>query len=429
MSVEITMPQLSDTMSEGKILSWLKKEGDAVKRGDALAEVATDKADLEIESFHAGTLVKILASEGQTIKVGSVIAVIGEAGESAVAAPKTAESTPKAEPEPSPEPVKAVRTAPQVHVSAPAPAPANGHDGERVKISPLARNVADSLGVDFKEIRGTGEGGRIVKRDVESYAGKEAPAPGVAIPAPVPSPKPVATRAPITPVPESRSGSEALSRMRQTIANRMVEAKTTIPHFYMTAKIQVDALAKLKDSLKPLPQYEGLTYNHLILRAVALSLRAVPRVNSSYVEGGLFQPAEVNIGIVTAIPDGLLIPVLKRADQVPLADIVPEAKALVQRARTGRPKADDLMGGTFSISNMGMFPVESFSAIINPGQGGILAVSSILEEPVVVEGQVRPGKVMRATLSVDHGIIDGIVAGEFLGELKRLIEDPVLLLA
>jgi pyruvate dehydrogenase E2 component (dihydrolipoamide acetyltransferase) len=209
----------------------------------------------------------------------------------------------------------------------------------------------------------------------------------------------------------------------------MVESATTIPHFYATAAVQIDKLAQLRTSLKPLPQYEGLTFNHLIVKAAGLALRAVSRINSAYVDGQLVNPGAVNIGIVTAVPDGLLIPVLKGADTLHLADIVGEARGLVQRARSGRPKADDLSGGTFSISNMGMFGVESFSAIISPGQGAILAVAPIQQEPVIADGQIRVGSVMRLTLSVDHRIIDGVVAGEFLTEIKRLLEDPVLLLA
>lgn len=454
MAVEITMPQLSDTMSEGTILNWLKQEGDAVKRGEFLAEVATDKADLEIESFHAGTLLKIMAPKGATVKVGSVIAVIGDAG--AADAPQAAPAQPAA---PQAAPVQASQVqasqvqaaphavpvqpaAPQVKVAAAptVPAQVNGHAPspesaeERVKISPLARNLASNLGVDVGSLSGTGEGGRIVKRDIERAAGKEgltvdATRPAPSIPQTVASQPAARPAVPQQSISGALPSTEQLSRMRQTIAARMVESTTTIPHFYVTSKILVDPLSKMRQSLKPLPQYEGLTYNHLIVKAAALALRVVPRVNAAFNENSLIQPQSVNVGIVTAVPDGLLIPVLKNADQVPLADIVAEGRALVQRARSGRPKSDDLMGGTFSISNMGMFGVESFTAIISPGQGAILAVSPIQEEAIVVEGQIKVGSVMRVTLSVDHRIIDGVIAGEFLTELKRLLEDPVLLLA
>ena len=434
MAVEISMPQLSDTMSEGRILVWKKKEGDVVKRGEALAEVATDKADLEIESFHQGTLLKILTPAGETVKVGSTIAVIGQAGESAGES-KPSASTSAAPTSAAPTasiPVASVAPQPVIPSAQASfqPAPVDPLTvTERVKISPLAKNVALSQGVDFTQISGSGEGGRIVKRDVEAFLASPASqdsAPAPRAPQPVAAPqvqaKPAATSS--TPV-----GAQELSRMRQTISARMVESKTTIPHFYMTSKIEVSALSKLRETLKPLPQYEGITFNHLVIKAAGLALKAFPRINSAYQNGSLVQPADINVGIVTALPDGLLIPVLKRADQQSLADIVQEARGLVQRARAGKPKSDDLSGGTFSISNVGPFPVESFSAIISPGQGAILAVSSILEEPVVSGGAVVAGKVMRVTLSVDHRIIDGVMAGEFLKELKRVLEEPVLLLA
>lgn len=437
MATEITMPQLSDTMSEGTILNWRKQEGDAVKRGDALAEVATDKADLEIESFHEGTLVKILAPTGTTVKVGSIIALVGEKGEQ-VAAPVSqaapvAAPAPVAKSQPSPAPMAAsapppVAAAPQVS--------SNGStaDGERVKISPLAKNLAKNHGVDYSDLSGTGDGGRIVKRDIEQALGNVSSAPGqsqATVSQGAATASAVQARSSFIPPPVSGTGksTEPLSKMRQTIANRMVEATSTIPHFYVSTRVNVAALTKLKNSLKPLPQYEGLTYNHLIVKAAALTLRTVPRINASYSEGQLIQPQAVNIGIVTAIQDGLLIPVIKNPDQLLLADVVGEGRALVNRARSGRPKPDDLVGGTFSISNMGLFDVESFTAIISPGQGGILAVSPIQEEPVVVNGRVEAGSVMRLTLSVDHRIIDGVIAGEFLTELKRLLQDPVLLLA
>ena len=297
MAVEISMPQLSDTMSEGRILVWKKKEGDAVKRGEALAEVATDKADLEIESFHQGTLLKIYSLAGETVKVGSVIAIIGEAGES-VGAGSTAKpqaSIPVASVVPTTS--AQVAQAPQVASYQPAqvdPLTAT----ERVKISPLAKNVALRQGVDFTQISGSGEGGRIVRRDVDAFLsgpGANEVAPMVRPAAPVSAPTPViakpAVAQPSAPVPV---GAQELSRMRQTISSRMVESKTTIPHFYMTSKIEVSTLVKFRETLKPLPQYEGITYNHLIIKAVGLALKAQPRLNAAYQNGHLVQPAEIN---------------------------------------------------------------------------------------------------------------------------------------
>ncbi len=443
MAVEITMPQLSDTMDQGTILTWLKKEGDTVDRGDELAEVGTDKADLPIESFHQGTLLKIYAAEGTTVQVGEVIAVVGEAGEAvpekSTGAATAASSEPVAQASssnPSPAPSSAPASTP-----APAPvsaaAPVNGSQPGRIKASPLAKKLAAAKGLDLSSVQGSGEGGRIVKRDVES-AGQGSAGAAVAIGAAAAvggaavavsqshgnQPSAVTTQAPLL-----SASSQPLSRMRQTIAARMVEATSTIPHFYLTSAIEMDGVVKLRKSLKSLPHYDGLTFNHVIIKAVALALRKFPRINSFYSEGNMVQPGNVNIGIITAVEDGLLIPVLKNADQAHLADIVDDAKGLVNRARTGRPKGDDLTGASFCISNVGALPIESFTAVISPGNGGILAVGQIADEVVASNGEPSVKKIMRVTLSVDHRIIDGVMGAEFLAELKTLLEDPVLLLA
>lgn len=465
MAIEITMPQLSDTMDEGTILTWLKKEGESVERGDALAEVATDKADLEIESFHEGTLLKITAHEGVTIKVGQVIALIGEAGESV-----SESSVVQAAPSPAPQEDEAQSSVPAAAITPPAgavsvsgeqaqsasaiesvgvwsastaqPQAAEVNGGQRVKISPLAKNLASSFNVDYRDVKGSGEGGRIVRKDIEQKLGRSLSSEQVeqvisgertdTTEAPTQTKEPTPSPSNVVPLlreVKSQQSIQALSRMRQTIASRMVESANTAPHFYVTAKLEVDALWRMRESLKPLAQYEGITFNHLVIKAVALVLGKDPRLNCAYREGNLVQPQDVNIGVVTALADGLLIPVVKRADTLPLADIVAESKAMVQRARAGRPKTEDLLGGTFTLSNIGRVQVESFTAIINPGQGAILAVGSIEDEPVVKDGEIRPAKVMRVTVSVDHRVIDGVMAGEFLAELRRYIEDPVLLLA
>jgi len=450
MATEITMPQLSDTMDEGTILTWLKKEGDQVSRGDALAEVSTDKADLEIESFHEGTLLKVLAKEGETIKVGSLIAYVGEKGEEvpdAATEKKSAASEEKEEEQDKEQEQEQERKAEQAKEEkvevAPTPEPTrapsstNG-SGERVKISPVAKNLADSYSVDYSEIAGTGEGGRITKRDVEQvvHGGSMTPTQVARQPEKQVRNIPPAAQEPKVPasarravMPSVAGSSKELSKMRTTIANRMVESKNTIPHYYVTTKVRMDRVIETRKSLKLLPQYEGVTFNHFIVRAAALALRDVPVVNAHVEENKLVYPEGINIGIITAVEDGLLIPVLKHADKMAFADIVFEARGLVQRARAGRPTAEDLRGGTFSISNMGTFSVESFTAIVNPGQGAILAISAIDKEPVLVDGELAVGSVMRATLSVDHRIIDGTVAGDFLTQLKQYLEDPVLLLA
>lgn len=436
MATEVTMPQLSDTMSEGKILTWLKSEGEHVSRGDAIAEVGTDKADLEVQSFYEGTLLKILTPAGTVATVGTPIAVIGGSDEvvdnsKSRAAPQHALSQ-----EPT---VSTQSISSQV---ADQSSQENGNQSERIKISPLARNLAKSYGINYGDIPGSGEGGRIVKKDIEKLVSvptstassptrqslsdmpESAKAPLIPI---IPSlpPQPSET----TPLTQATAIAEtaSLSKMRQTIAARMLESKTTIPHFYVTTKICMDAAKKLRLSLKEEPQFEGITFNHLILKAAALALKKYPEINSTYKEGNVIRPQDINIGIVTAVTGGLLIPVLKQADRLSLADIVSEAVGLVKRAKSGKPRSDDLTGGSFSISNIGMYEVESFNAIINPGQGAILAISSILDEPLVVDGKFSVGSVMRVCLSVDHRIIDGVVAGQFNAELKRLLENPVLL--
>ena len=436
MAVEIIMPQLSDTMDQGTILTWLKKEGESVERGDELAEVGTDKADLPVEAFHQGVLLKIYAKEGETVNVGEVIAVIGEKGESVPDKSSGGSSTgpaasAKASPsEPAPS-QPAASAAPAAQTEAPV--------SERIKASPLAKKIAETKGVSLNGVQGTGEGGRIVKRDVEAISsGAQAVAEvNQATPvqaAPISQVSGINASAPAAPqasapLPPLQAATLPLSRMRQTIASRMVEATTTIPHFYLTTAIKADKMVETRASLKTHAGYEGITFNHLIIKAAAIALRKFPRINSYFQDNNLIQPGEVNIGIITAIEDGLLIPVLKNADSTPLSDIVSSSKGLVSRARAGKPKGDDLVGATFCISNVGALPIESFTAVISPGNGAILAVGAITDEAVAENKELTLKKIMRLTLSVDHRIIDGVMGAEFLAELKRLIEDPVLLLA
>jgi pyruvate dehydrogenase E2 component (dihydrolipoamide acetyltransferase) len=436
MATDVKMPQLSDTMSAGKILVWKKKEGDPIKRGDILAEVETDKANLEIESFFNGTLLKVCIPEGSDAKVGEVIAVIGQPGDSA----GTSSAAPIAQAHPVAPVVEVVAT-PQPRAPAPiAPAPiAAAHaassnpnlsivsGGDRVKASPLAKKVAEQLHVNLSSVQGSGPNGRIVKRDVEAAASVDV---GSAAPQ-IMAREPISTAAP-QPVPAdlgALSGTlTPLSRMRETIARRMQESVNTSPHFYVTTSVNMKQALKLRETLKERAEYKGISVNHLIIKAVAYGLAREPRVNSAMRNGQLYQPAQINIGIITAVADGLLIPVIKDTDKLSLRDVVFEARAAVERARAGRPSSSDLSGGTFSISNMGMFDVENFTAIINPGQGGILAVSAVQEQPVVENSQIVIGSVMKATVSVDHRIIDGVMASTFLKNFKEALEMPALLM-
>ncbi len=426
MANEIKMPQLSDTMSSGKILEWKKKEGDTVQRGEILAEVETDKANLEIECFTPGTLLKIVVPAGSVAQVGEAIALIGQAGESVSAAsPKaqTVSAAPPAQTAKSNEKVIPI-TQPTLHPHSAVMAASPMHsDSSRIKASPLAKKIAEQKNVDLSGIQGSGPNGRIVAKDVELASGgsvqpQASLSAGYTQTALVePSPSILASGGTLAP----------FTKMRETIARRMQESVTQSPHFYVTTSVNMREASKLREILKEDPAYKGISYNHLIIKAVAYGISKERRINRAVKDNQMFEPAHINIGIITAVDDGLLIPVLKNADQMRLKDVVFEAKAAIERARAGRPSASDLQGGTFSISNLGMFDVESFTAIINPGQGGVLAVSSIKEEPIVENGSIVPGLLMRATVSVDHRVIDGVIAGNFLKHFKQALETPALL--
>jgi pyruvate dehydrogenase E2 component (dihydrolipoamide acetyltransferase) len=421
MATDVKMPQLSDTMSSGKILSWNVKEGDVVKRGDILAEVETDKANLEIESFFNGSLLKILIPAGSIAKVGEVIAVIGQPGEATSTTPVTL--VPQAAPQVAP-----IAAAPAVTPTTPSPL-AVVSSQDRVKASPLAKKVAENLAVNLSNIQGSGPNGRIVRKDVEAAAGTSA-APALTAATPLQAPSRPVSATPGGPQAVHGAGTfTPLSKMRETIARRMQESVTTAPHFYVTNTVNMGEALRLREVLKERPDYKGISVNHLVIKATAYGLSKEPRVNSAMRDGQLYQPASINIGIITAIDDGLIIPVLKDVDQISLKDVVFEARAAIDRARAGRPSSSDLSGGTFSISNMGMFDVENFTAIINPGQGGILAVSAVKEAPVVYRGQIVVGSLMKVTVSVDHRIIDGVMASTFLKHFKEALEIPALLMA
>jgi pyruvate dehydrogenase E2 component (dihydrolipoamide acetyltransferase) len=425
MATDVKMPQLSDTMSSGKILTWRLKEGDVVKRGDILAEVETDKANLEIESFFNGSLLKIMVPAGSVAKVGEAIAVIGQPGE--VVGTTSPAATTSAPSHAQPTPVSATQTSPAVSSSMNAQSTpltvVASHD--RVKASPLAKKVAEHLQVNLSGVQGSGPNGRIVRRDVEAAAGTPTtPVTGNTATAIQP-----AQALPVMPATTAAGTFTPLSKMRETIARRMQESVTTAPHFYVSNSINMGEVMRLREVLKERPEYKGISMNHLVIKAAAYGLSKEPRVNAAMRDGQLYQPASINIGIITAIEDGLIIPVLKDVDRMSLKDVVFEARAAIERARAGRPSSSDLSGGTFSISNMGMFDVENFTAIINPGQGGILAVSAIKEEPVVYRGQIVVGSIMKVTVSVDHRIIDGVMASTFLKYFKEALELPALLMA
>jgi pyruvate dehydrogenase E2 component (dihydrolipoamide acetyltransferase) len=457
----VEMPKMGDTMEEGKILHWLKHEGDPVKKGESLAEVETDKVNIEIEAFASGVLRKILVPEGNSAPVGSGIALIGapdeplpegNAGNGSAKAPVSTpadlakgEKTPVA-PAQQPEGLLREETGPSYLQGAPQqagiqPAPATRGE-ERLFISPIARRLAEEHQLDYTSIHGTGPNGRIIKMDVEAAltqmpavpAAPVAPQPEAAPVAP-PAPEPVQVPAPeLAPAPiETGEAVEIpLTSMRRTIARRLGQSWQVAPHFYVTGVIDTGKLADLRRQIneyaEKAPAPIKVSFNDLVIKAVALALVRMPQVNVSFAEDRLIQKKQVHIGMAVALEQGLIVPVLHNADTQGILDIARESHRLAEAARTGKLRPEDLSGGTFTISNLGMFDVDSFTAVINPPESAILAVGSITPTPVVVDGQVVVRDQMKVTLSSDHRAIDGATAARFLQEVKRLLEGPFGLL-
>jgi pyruvate dehydrogenase E2 component (dihydrolipoamide acetyltransferase) len=443
MATNILMPALSPTMTEGTLARWLKHEGDAIRAGDVIAEIETDKATMEVEAVDDGVLGKILVPDGtQNVKVNEPIAVLTQAGEAAPAAkpaPPKADA-PKAEtPKAEAPTADAPKAAPPPAATPAAPAPAaNGHaEAERIFVSPLARRMAEQAGIDLAQVKGSGPQGRIVRADIEKrQAGTTTSTPSAAAPAttappaaaPVaPQPRPQA--APIT-VPHQKL---PLNNVRRVTARRLTEAKQSIPHFYVSIDVELDALLKLRAELNAKSPKDGpgafkLSVNDLLIKATAVTLRRVPKVNVSFTEEALILYDDVDISVAVSIPGGLITPIIRQADRKGLAAISNESKSLIERARAGKLKPDEFMGGSFSISNMGMYGVKDFSAIINPPQAGILAIAAGGQRPVVKDGQLAVATVMTATLSVDHRAVDGALAAEFVSVFKTVVEDPLSLM-
>jgi pyruvate dehydrogenase E2 component (dihydrolipoamide acetyltransferase) len=466
MAIEVLMPRLSDTMEEGKILKWLKKVGDKIEVGDIIAEVETDKADMEMEALDAGVLAEIRVKEGESAPVNALIAMLSEESVESVptSAAKAVDTLPKvpvqAPPPPPPvivaarpeltpaaaEPVARQVAAPERKVRelresrsrrepmAPAaPAASAGSVPvavqDRVFASPLVKRMAQEQGIDLAKVHGSGPGGRIVKQDLEEFTGRGGAATVqmkvTAQPQAVVQPQAQPPAAPATTT--QRVGrKEPFTRMRATIAKRMADSMREVPHFYVTVEIDMSEAVRLRAALKASERVVvEVTYTHFLIKAIAVALQQHPRLNAAFAEDGRDFKAEINIGLAVSLDDGLLVPVVHHCDQLSLLEIAEKAQAVVERARTGKPTPEDLSGGTFTISNMGMLPVEHFTAIINQPQGAILAVGAIKERPVVRNGEVRVAHTMMATLSCDHRIIDGVTGGQFLAELKKLLENPV----
>lgn len=440
----VVMPKMGDTMEEGKILRWIKHEGDAVQKGDALAEIETDKVNIEAEAFAAGVLRKIIAQEGESIPIGQPIALIGKADEplpdEAAKSTKPAKSASKQAQAngATATPASAARTA-VAEPTAPETAGAgqngqNGHNGGRTFISPLARHIAAEHNLDISHIAGTGPGGRIVRDDVRAFLAS--PQVDTAAPQAQPAPiaQPTAPAQPVAPaVPAAAPGEEVraqpLSNMRKTIARRLQQSMQTAPHFYVTVAIETNKLGEVRGAINEyaagLPNPVKISYNDLIVKAVALALESMPEVNVSFDGEQLLFKSHINVGIAVALETGLIVPVVRDADKRGVLDIARESRRLSDAARANKLTPDDISGGTFTVSNLGMYDVEEFTAVINPPESAILAVGTIVPTPVVREGQVVVRDIMKVTLSVDHRALDGAIAARFLQELKRLLENPM----
>ena len=413
----VYMPKLSDTMTEGVVATWNKNVGDTVKAGEVLAEIETDKATMEFESFYDGVLLHIGVETGKAAPVNSILAIIGQAGEDISAAlasagessPSPAVEAPKAEAAPAPAPV----ATPVAATPAPAvtTAPVSNNNNGRVFASPLAKKLASEKGIDIQSVAGTGESGRIVKRDVDHYT-------------------------PYTPAERTFSTApsgvesftdEPVSQMRKTIARRLAESKFTAPHFYLTMDINMDQAISSRKALNSLDGVK-VSFNDLVVKAVAMALKQNPGVNSSWMGDFIRRNQHVHIGVAVAVEDGLLVPVIRHADTKGLVQISAEVREYAQKAKDKKLQPSDWEGNTFTISNLGMFGIESFTAIVNPPDSCILAIGGIKEVPVVKNGQVVPGNVMKVTLSCDHRVVDGATGSAFLQTFKTYMENPAAML-
>jgi len=418
MATTVTMPKMGFDMVEGKLLRWLKKVGDPVRAGEPLAEIETEKVNIEFEAPASGVLKAVLIEEGTTVPVGTPIAIIGAPDEPVEVPGKTPAQAPT--PTPAPAPAPAVPTPAPAPAPSPAATPTPMPEG-RVKASPLARRLAREAGIDLREIPGTGPGGRVVKRDIDRYLQARAPAPTPAVApapavAPTPPPPPPPTAIPVSP-------------LRQAIARRMTASKQTVPHFYVTVEVDMDeAMAWRARINEALGERGRVSVNDMVVKAAALALREFPALRSSYQEGGIVRHEAIHIGIAVALEEGLITVVLRDADKKPLAQIARESKELVERARSGKVRPEDIEGSVFTVSNLGMYEVEHFIAIINPPEAAIMAVGSVREVPVVKNGQLAVGRRMKVTVSADHRVTDGAEVARFLQAFRRYLENPLLLL-
>jgi pyruvate dehydrogenase E2 component (dihydrolipoamide acetyltransferase) len=403
MATKILMPKLSDTMEEGVILKWLRKEGEKVRQGEILVEIESDKADMELEAYDTGVLRKIVVAEGGKAPIGGLIAIIGDPNEDIT--PLLSETTPTAQAKP-----KAGTSAAPASVGTPAPASSTPPTDGRTKASPLAKRLAQQNNIDLGRIPGSGPQGRVIKRDIEGVlSGK------IAAVAP-------AAR---TVVPGTSEDVE-LSPIRKTIAKRMTESKLSAPHFYVTVEIDMEPAKAFRDQFMNVTGLK-LSFTDIIVKSVSSALMKHPQVNATYLGDKMRQYHYTHIGVAVALEEGLVTPIIRNCEQKSIVQINAELVDLVERARSRRLKPEEYTGATFTISNLGMFDVEDFIAIVNPPEGAILAVGTIAEKPVVKNGQISVGHTMKATLSSDHRIIDGVIAARFLQDFKKILENPAAL--
>jgi pyruvate dehydrogenase E2 component (dihydrolipoamide acetyltransferase) len=422
----VRMPKMSDTMTEGVVVKWHKKVGDTIKNGDLVAEIETDKATMEFESYQAGTLLYTGIEEGKAAPVDAILAILGKPGEdykeflekemaaTKTAAPAAAAASTPAPPAPAPAPVATASPAPATSISAPRVqeiiSTVNGD--ERLKASPLAKRLAAEKGIDLSMLKGSGEHGRIVKRDIEWFKPGTFVSSGAIMPGAV----------------TKESFDEVtVTQMRKTIARRLSESKFTAPHFYLTMDIDMDEVVKARESVNQIASVK-ISFNDFVVKAAAAALRQHPAVNSSWLGDRIRTNHHINIGIAVAVDEGLLVPVVRFADSKTLSQIATEVKDYAKKAKEKKLQPQDWEGNTFTISNLGMYNIEEFTAIINPPDACILAVGAIKQIPVVKNGSIQPGNVMKVTLSCDHRVVDGVVGSKFLNTFKALLENPVILL-
>ncbi len=427
----VRMPKMSDTMTEGTIAAWLKQVGDKVKSGDVLAEVETDKATMELENYEDGTLLYTGPKAGEAVAVDGILAIIGEEGADiqALLGGQSGGAAPAAAP---------AETAPPAATATPAapaapPQPAAAAPAGRVLASPLAKSIAKEKGINLAQVVGSGDNGRIVQRDVENFKPSAVPAPQAAPVAATPAPATVSAASAAPAAPSAPAAADStytdtpVSQMRKVIAKRLSESLFTAPHFYLTMEINMDKAIEARTKLNELSPVK-LSFNDLVLKSAAVALRQHPAVNSSWLGDKIRQNKLINIGVAVAVDEGLLVPVVRNADQKGLSQIAAEVKDLATRAKSKKLQPAEWEGNTFTISNLGMFGIEEFTAIINPPDACILAVGGIKQTPIVKDGQILIGNIMKVTMSCDHRVVDGATGAAFLQTLKGLLEDPMRML-